>query len=277
MADREAFYGDPDFVDVPMETLLSDAYNDARRALIETNASMDLRPGTVDGFETRLPQSFGADIAVAPGVGEPNAQMKDLAAKGEVKSDTVHVSVTDKDGNMVSCMPSGGWLQSSPLIPELGFCLGTRAQMFWLEEGLPASLEPGKRPRSTLSPGLVLRDGKPYMAYGSPGGDGQDQWAVLMLLRHIHANQNLQEAIDTPSILSFHQPNSFYPRAARPGLLQVEARMPDSTVADLDKRGHKIEIMDGWSLGRLCAVAREGGLLKAAANPRFMQGYAAGR
>ncbi len=175
-------------------------------------------------------------------------------------------------------MPSGGWMQSSPIIPELGFPLGSRAQMFWLEEGLPASLAPGKRPRTTLTPGLALRDGEPAMAFGSPGGDGQDQWALTFLLRHLHHGMNMQASIDAPQFLSFHWPNSFYPRTARPGYVQMEARFPDATIAELERRGHEIEVTDDWSLSRLAAVARDpDGMLKAAANPRFMQGYAAGR
>ena len=257
-----------------METLLSDTYNDARSALIGDTASMDLRPGEVAGREIALPSTVSRDIpvAVAAGVGEPN-----VALAGEARSDTVNVNVADRWGNLVSCMPSGGWMQSSPVIPELGFCLGTRAQMFWLDEGLPASLAPGKRPRSTLTPGLAFRDGKPYMAFGSPGGDGQDQWALQMFLRHVHCGLNLQEAIEAPAVLSYHAPNSFYPRTAQPGYLEAEDRLPKATVDELRRRGHEIAPVDGWSLGRLAAVARENGLLKAAANPRNMQGYAVGR
>ncbi len=278
-ADREAWYGDPDFVDVPMGELLSDDYNARRRGLIGAQASHDLRPGTLPNRTVKMPQSIGRNIPVVPGVGEPNADLaKTRAAQGLVAADTVHVSVADRFGNMISCMPSGGWLQSSPVIPELGFCLGTRAQMFWLEEGLPASLAPNKRPRSTLTPGLATRDGKPALAWGSPGGDGQDVWASLMFLRHVHGKMNLQAAIDKPAVLSMHHPNSFYPRESRPGVLQIEDRLPAATQAALEKRGHKLERMGEWALGRVCAVGREAdGTLKAAANPRQMQNYAAGR
>ncbi|MGE0736989.1 MAG: gamma-glutamyltransferase family protein [Alphaproteobacteria bacterium] len=272
-ADREAYYGDPDYVRVPMTELLSDGYNDKRRPLISDTASRDLRPGHIPGFAAQLPARVAGDIAIKAGEGEPN-----VAMVGETRSDTVHIDAVDRWGNMVSCMPSGGWLQSSPVIPGLGFCLGTRAQMFWLEPGLPASLAPKKRPRSTLTPGLALRDGKAALAFGSPGGDGQDQWALFMFLRHVHHNMNLQAAIDAPAILSYHAPNSFYPRQAKPAFLQMEDRYPEATVEALRKRGHQIDLVDGWSLGRLCAVGREpDGMLKAAANPRFMQGYAVGR
>jgi len=278
MADREAWYGDPDFVDVPIAALLARDYAESRRVLIGKDASLDLRPGTLAGRTVKMPNMVGKTIPVLPGVGEPGAVERARAAQGLVAADTVHVSAADRFGNMVSCMPSGGWLQSSPVIPELGFCLGTRAQMFWLEEGLPASLAPGKRPRTTLTPGLATREGKPALAWGSPGGDGQDQWATLAFLRHVHGKMNLQAAIDAPAVYSMHAPNSFYPREAKPGALQIEDRLPEATQKALEKRGHKLERMGSWSLGRVCAVGREkDGLLKAAANARFMQNYAAGR
>ncbi len=138
------------------------------------------------------------------------------AGLGEVVGDTVHFDIVDRAGNMVSSTPSGGWLQSSPVIPELGFCLGTRAQMFWLDEGHPAALAPGKRPRTTLTPTLALRDGEPYLAWGTPGGDQQDQWTAQFFLRHVHAGLNLQESIDAPAWHSEHFPISFWPRTARP-------------------------------------------------------------
>ena len=273
-ADREAWYGDPAFVDVPMDSLLSESYNAERRRLLGEAASLELRPGAVAGVAPRLPYRVGgaASGRAVAGVGEP-----DLAASGNVASDTVHVDVIDRHGNMIAAMPSGGWLQSSPVIPELGFCLGTRAQMFWLEEGLPASLAPGKRPRTTLSPGLVLRAGEPYMAFGSPGGDGQDQWALQFFLRHVHHGLNLQEAIDLPTFQSSHWPDSFYPRAAHPGALALEGRFPKETVEALRRRGHGVTVGEPWSMGRMCACAKDGRLLKAGANPRNMQGYAVGR
>ena len=128
---------------------------------------------------------------------------------------------------MVSATPSGGWLQSSPVIPGLGFCLGTRGQMFWLRPGLPNSLEPGKRPRTTLSPSFALRDGKPWMAFGTPGGEQQDQWSLILFLRMVHHNMGIQEAIDAPSFHTEHWPSSFWPRVARPGKVVIEGRYPD--------------------------------------------------
>ncbi|MEQ9123983.1 MAG: gamma-glutamyltransferase, partial [Alphaproteobacteria bacterium] len=165
-ADREAYYGDPEFVDVPMETLLSKAYNDARRKLIDpAAASLDLRPGEIAGFDNRIGKGR-AERAFGPGVGEPTMDKLEGATSGPVDGDTCHIDVIDRHGNMVSATPSGGWLQSSPAIPSLGVCLGTRAQMFWLEEGLPGSLAPGKRPRTTLSPSFAMRDGEAYMPFG---------------------------------------------------------------------------------------------------------------
>jgi gamma-glutamyltranspeptidase/glutathione hydrolase len=271
-ADREKFYGDPKFVDVPFSTLLSDAYNAERRKLVSDKASLELRPGSVEGFGAIVKLKPGAKLVAGMGAGEPT-----VGRMGEVVGDTVHFDIVDKAGNMVTATPSGGWLQSSPVIPELGFCLGTRAQMFWLEEGHPASLEPGKRPRTTLSPTMALRDGDAYLAWGSPGGDQQDQWITQFFLRHVHAGMNLQEAIDAPAWHSEHFPISFWPRTARPGVLQIEKRVPKETRDELTKRGHIIEVEPEWSEGRLTAASKDEPRRKAAANPRGMQGYAAGR
>jgi gamma-glutamyltranspeptidase/glutathione hydrolase len=279
-ADREKFYGDPQFEPVPIETLLSDAYNEERRKLIHHTASLELRPGSVEGFgaviklkHAQPPAGEGrGGAAAAMGAGEPT-----VGRLGDVRGDTVHFDIVDRAGNMISATPSGGWLQSSPVIPELGFGLGTRGQMFWLEENHPASLKPGKRPRTTLSPTLALRDGEPYLAWGSPGGDQQDQWTTQFFLRHVHAGLNLQEAIDAPAWHSEHFPISFWPRTARPGVLVMESRVPAETRKELTERGHILEIGPAWSEGRLTAASRDGRRRKAAANPRGMQGYAAGR
>ena len=270
-ADRDTFYGDPLFTEVPVETLLSRAYNDARRRLVGSEASLELRPGHIEGFgkpmDLRAPRP-----ASTAGMGEPTTQRVEPP-----RGDTVHFDIIDRLGNMVAATPSGGWLQSSPAIPELGFCLGTRAQMFVLDPEHPASLMPGKRPRSTLTPTLALRDGVPYLAFGTPGGDQQDQWIPQMFLRHVHCGHTLQEAIDAPAWHSEHFPSSFWPRAARPGVLVVENRVPSDTIRELERRGHQVEVGEPWSEGRLSAAARDGVWLRAAANPRGMQGYAAGR
>jgi gamma-glutamyltranspeptidase / glutathione hydrolase len=254
-ADREAFYGD---ADVPLEHLLSSGYNDERRRLVGETASLELRPGG-----GRLPRLV--DVPATVGAGEPTL------------GDTVHLDVADRFGNLVSATPSGGWLHGSPTIPALGWPLGTRAQMFWLEEGLPSSLAPGRRPRTTLSPSLALRGGDPYLAFGTPGGDQQDQWSLHVFLRHMHFGLDLQAAIDAPEFHTDHFPSSFFPRAFRPGSLAVESRLGANEIAELRDRGHEVTVADPWSLGRVSAVARENGRLKAGANPRGMQGYAAGR
>jgi gamma-glutamyltranspeptidase/glutathione hydrolase len=266
-ADREAWYGDPDFADVPIAELLSREYADRRRSLVGEEASPELRPGSPGGREPRLPSPAAADAPISPGVGEPTR-----------RGDTVHVDVVDRWGNMVSATPSGGWLDGAPVIPSLGFCLGTRAQMFWLEEGLPNSLEPGKRPRTTLSPTLAARDDEPYLAIGTPGGDQQDQWTLHAFLAHVHGGLDLQAAIDAPNHHTEAFPSSFYPRATRPRHVAVEERAGPETIEGLRRRGHEVVVTDPWSLGRVTAVAREpGGILKAGANPRGMQGYAVGR
>ena len=254
-ADRDALYGDSE---VQLDVLLSDEYSDERRSLVGEEASEDYRPGF-----GRLPRLFGGSAMV--GSGEPTLG-------------TVHLDVADRFGNMISATPSGGWLQSSPVIPSLGWPLGTRAQMFWLEEGLPSSLRPGTRPRTTLCPGLALRQGEPYLAWGTPGGDQQEQWALHVFLRHVDLGMNLQEAIDAPEFHTDHLISSFFPRGFVPKSLALESRFGSRTVAGLQRRGHDVTLWPPWSLGRVTAVAREpGGLLKAGANPRGMQGYAVGR
>jgi gamma-glutamyltranspeptidase/glutathione hydrolase len=275
-ADREAYYGDPDFVDVPMEALLSTAYNDDRRRLVSATASTELRPGRPDGRRPRL-AAIAADRGEGGdgdgGVGEPT-----VSTDGRVRGDTCHLDVVDRWGNLVSATPSGGWLQSSPVVPGLGFGPTTRAQMFWLADGLPNSLAGGKRPRTTLSPTVVLRGGSPYLAFGTPGGDCQDQWTLLAFLRHLHHGLDLQEAIEAPSAHSTHFPSSFYPRLAFPARLHAEDRFAPATLERLVRRGHDVVIDGPWSLGRVSAVGiRADGMRVGAATQRGLQGYAAGR
>jgi gamma-glutamyltranspeptidase/glutathione hydrolase len=282
-ADREAWYGeygDSSAVPGVLDTLLSDAYNEPRRRLVGATASLDLRPGSIAG---RNPVLGGrrADVdAPMPveGIGEPTVQLAaEVQTRKESKGDTCHIDVVDSRGNMVSATPSGGWLHSSPYQPELGFCLGTRAQMFWLEPGLPNSLRPGARPRTTLSPSFAFRDGRPWMAFGTPGGDQQDQWSLAFFLSVVHGGLALQDAIDAPMFHSEHFPSSFYPRRSQPGRLIVEERLDPRVVAELRRRGHDVVVEAPWTLGRLSAVAREPNFLAAAANARGAQGYAVGR
>ncbi|MEU3840541.1 gamma-glutamyltransferase [Streptomyces sp. NPDC028635] len=299
MADREAWYGDA--AGVPVDELLSEDYNAARRALIGDTASTELRPGSPGGRTPRLSAHARVAATVAPGpdplaalgVGEPTVAgpvtspvpgEPMVGTDGATRGDTCHLDVVDRWGNMVSATPSGGWLQSNPVVPELGFPLGTRLQMTWLEEGLPNSLTPGRRPRTTLTPSLALRDGVPVLAFGTPGGDQQDQWQLHFFLAAalrspVRGGLDLQGAIDAPNWHNDSFPGSFYPRAMRPGALTVESRTDPDVVAALRRRGHDVTVGPAWSEGRLCAVARDPrtGVLSAAANPRGMQGYAVGR
>lgn len=279
-ADREAYYGDPDFVEVPAAMLLSDTYAASRRKLIGSKASHELHPGELAGFEEQVRRTLaglrlsgGAKLGAT--VGEPTLQSMMATAR---RGDTVHIDAIDSEGNMVAATPSGGWLQSSPVIPELGFPLNSRAQMFWLEEGLPGSLAPGKRPRTTLTPSLAFEDGEPRLVFGTPGGDQQEQWQLAFFLRRVHHGLNLQEAIDLPMFHTAHAPSSFYPREAKPGHLCVEENVGEETIQALAARGHQIELAPAWTVGRNTAAEKaRDGFLKAAATPRLMQAYAAGR
>ncbi|MGW0941435.1 gamma-glutamyltransferase family protein [Streptomyces sp. NPDC002623] len=296
MADREAWYGDA--AEVPLGELLAADYNADRRRLIGDKASYEVRPGSPGGRTPRLSTHACVTAADDPGfsplgAGEPTVARgpaslgpgePEIGANGVTRGDTCHLDVVDRWGNMVAATPSGGWLQSNPVVPELGFPLGTRLQMTWLEEGLPNSLTPGRRPRTTLTPSIALRDGVPVLAFGTPGGDQQDQWQLHFLLAvalraRVRGGLDLQGAIDAPNWHNDGFPGSFYPRGMRPGSVTVESRMPAEVVEELRRRGHDVTVGDPWSEGRLCAVARdpETGILLAAANPRGMQGYAVGR
>lgn len=281
LADREAWFGDG--VDGAggarlLADLLDPAYAAGRAALVGERADGDLRPGSPGGRTPRLADAVvramadgGAwsDGLAIPGQGEPTV----------ARGDTCHLDVVDRWGNVVAATPSGAWLQSSPTIGSLGFALGTRAQMFWLEPGLPASLVPGRRPRTTLSPGMLLReDGSPALAFGTPGGDQQDQWVVPFLLHHLLGGADLQAAIDAPSWHTTHVPSSFAPRVAEPRGVRIEERVGSDVIDELRRRGHDVEVAGPWSLGRISAAGiRPDGLMHAAANPRGMQGYAVGR
>ncbi|MEU0265727.1 gamma-glutamyltransferase [Nocardioides sp. NPDC006303] len=271
-ADRDAHYGDGADPAV-IKTLLSQEYAATRRPLITDVASAEVRPGLGAMAFPPLRETYDPALA-ASGVGEPT-----VSPDGETRGDTCHIDVADRWGNMIAVTPSGGWLQSSPTIPELGFCLGTRLQMTWLEPGLPSTLTPGRRPRTTLTPTLVLRDGRAVTAVGSPGGDQQDQWQLLYLLRTLVGGYSPQEAIDAPALHSTSFPGSFWPRTWTPAGAVLEDRLGDSVVEGLRRRGHAVELSGDWSLGRLSAVTRdpETGTLSAAANARGAQGYAVGR
>jgi gamma-glutamyltranspeptidase/glutathione hydrolase len=274
-ADREAWYGDPDFADVPLAGLLDQQYSDERRKLIDDRASDALRPGHPLQQTPRLPSGWQSETTLSPlpGTGEP------ATARRLGRGDTCHVDVADRHGNMVAAMPSGGWLQSSPVVPGLGFPLGTRAQMFWLDSDHPNALQPGKRPRTTLSPSLVLEQDEPILAFGSPGGDFQDQWGLQFLLAVVDHGLEPQAAIESPAFGSRHFIDSFEPRSFDANHLEIEDRVPAATTAELIRLGHRLDRVGPWSLGWLCAVGKDtrSGLLMAASNPRDGQGFAAGR
>lgn len=302
MADRDAYYGDPDEADrVPMAVLLSADYAASRRALIGERASAEYRPGSIVGFTAYRPPlrtaaEFGAESAGrpvpaekagrrgrpgqpggrfgGPGTGEPTVD-----SSGETRGDTCHIDVVDRWGNMIAATPSGGWLQSSPVIPELGFCLGTRLQMTWLDEDAPSALRPGRRPRTTLTPTMLLSNDLPLAVLGSPGGDQQEQWQLLYLLRTIVGGYSPQQAIDAPALHTTSLAGSFWPRTWEPGGAVVEDRLGEDVIAGLAARGHVVTRAGSWALGRLCVAGRipDSGTFYAAANSRGMQGYAAGR
>jgi gamma-glutamyltranspeptidase/glutathione hydrolase len=284
MADRDAWYGDAR--PTPLDTLLGAEHNAARRALITDRASAEFRPSDVAGYPPRLAEHLRRAVSgdgrvhvAAGGAGEPTVR-----SDGLTRGDTCHLDVVDRWGSMISATPSGGWLQSNPTIPELGFCLGTRLQMAWLDEGLANTLTPGRRPRTTLTPSLASYEGVPTIAFGTPGGDQQDQWSTHLFLRvaagyATTGELDLQAHVDAPNWHSDAVVNSFWPRAYEPNRLVVEANLDDDVIDGLRSHGHDVVVGGAWTEGRLSAVARhpDSGVLHAAANPRGMQGYAAGR
>jgi gamma-glutamyltranspeptidase/glutathione hydrolase len=279
-ADREAWYGDPRFTDVPLDTLISLLYGKERRALVGAGAAADLRPGRPDGRQSWIPELTPA-AELPP---EPDWQrqltsgLPNLVRMTEARGDTCCVTVADRAGNMVAATPSGGWLKSSPVVPGLGFPLGTRGQMAWLAEGHPNSLAPGKRPRTTLSPTVVTRDGAPWLAFGTPGGDQQDQWTLQFFLARTRFGLNIQASTETLAFHSDHVPSSFTPRRSRPLTVVMESSCPPEAVAGLRDRGHDVELVPALSLGKVCATGYgRDGLVLAGASPRGEQAYALAR
>lgn len=285
LADRDAWYGDGTVPPELLAELLSPEYARERAALIGDTASLEFRPGRPGGREPWMPPlRLAGSAPVTAGSGEPtraNADVPhaDVPHADVPRGDTCHLDVVDRHGNLVSVTPSGGWLQSSPTIPELGFCLGSRLQMTWLDAASPSALTPGRRPRTTLSPTLLLRDGTPVETLGTPGGDQQDQWQLPYLLRRLVGGYEPQQAIDAPMFHTTSHVGSFEPRVWSPGELVIERRVGRAVLSELRARGHRVSVDGDWTLGRLSMVGRDPatGLLRAAANPRMAQGYAAGR
>lgn len=292
MADRLAWYGTaPGCQPEAQALLLSEDYLQARWDGVGPRAATALQPGSPGGHGPRLPDLGVAERTLRTadtrfGIGEPTfaalPPVGEWAEREVFVGDTCHIDVIDRHGNMVSATPSGGWLSSSPTVPALGFAINTRLQMTWLDEGLPGTVTPGVMPCTSLSPSLALRDGEPYLAFGTPGGDQQDQWSPAFFLRHAVHGMNLQEAIDAPAWHVDHFPSSFWPRQTVLNRLSVESRFPAETVEALRAAGHEVRVGEPWSEGRMSACSRERDaqgrlLLRAAANPRGMQGYAVGR
>jgi gamma-glutamyltranspeptidase / glutathione hydrolase len=249
-ADRETYYADPEFVDVPLNELFSERYAALRRALVDPErASMDLRPG------------------------DPRAMRVELGTPAKARSwgaGTTHVDAADRRGNVIAITPSGAWLRSSPVADALGFPLGTRLQTFYLDERHPNALAPRKRPRTTLTPSIATtRDGR-WIAFGTQGGDQQDQWTLQFFLNVADFGMNLQQAIEAPRYSCMHAPSSFFPHDAAPGLVRLESRIDERVCEDLAARGHKVETRPPWCDGNVLAVALDGarGQLAAGADPR---------
>ena len=275
-ADREAYYGDPSFDDVPLEALLASAYNRARIDLIASRASHQMRPGTVGGRRPLAPFDVRADNRRALGFGE-YAGAPESQATGHA-GDTTHLDVVDAAGNMVAATPSGGWIPSSPIIPGLGFALGTRAQMFYLNPARANALEPRKRPRATLTPTLVTKGGRAHMVFGTPGGDLQDQVSLQFFLNVVEFGLDLQAAVEAPTVYCEHFPSSFYPREAFPARLSVEDRIPAEVLDDLRERGHDVQVVGPWVNGKAMGISydADSGVMSGAVSPRKQIGYAMG-
>jgi len=276
-ADREAYYGDPLFDPVPLEVLLSKDYAARRRGLIGPEVSREMRPGDVGrGIPTYATFDVAEDNRRALQVAARS--VRDLGLGHAHVGDTTHLDAVDRGGNMVAATPSGGWIGSSPVIKGLGFPLGTRGQMFYLNPERPNALAPGKRPRATLTPSLVTRNGEPFLVFGTPGGDGQDQWTLQFFLNYVEFGMNIQEALDAPTLHSIHFPSSFYPRRAYPGRVEAEDRIPREVIAALVLRGHEVVLLDGWANGKAMGIRydKERGIILGGVSPRRLIGYAAG-
>lgn len=276
-ADREAYYGDPLFDEVPFDVLLSKEYAARRRNLIGAEASLELRAGDVG---RGVPDYVTFDIAEdnRSALNVVGCKVRDLGLGHAHVGDTTHLDAVDREGNMVAATPSGGWIGSSPVIKGLGFPPGTRGQMFYLNPQRPNALAPRKRPRATLTPSLVTRDGDPFMVFGTPGGDCQDQWTLQFFLNYVDFGMNIQEALDAPTVHSAHFPSSFYPREAYPGRVVVEGRIPQEVVAELESRGHEVVVTDGWANGKVMGIryCKVRGIILGGVSPRGNIGYALG-
>ena len=266
-SDREAYYGDPDFVDVPMEGLLSKSYGQERRAAIDPRRAAPEMPLAGDPW----PHQGGPARNGHPA-------RPDLVAGG-LPADTSYACAVDRWGNAFSATPSDSF-GTTPIVPGLGFIASSRGSQSWLDPEHPSSLAPGKRPRLTPNPALAMREGKPLMPFGTPGGDVQPQSMVQLFLNVVEFGMDVQQAVEAPRFSTWSFPNSFWPHAYHPGLVGVEGRMDSQVVAELSRMGHRVEVWDDFTprMGCLCGVKvdQERGGLSGGADPR-RDGYTMGR
>ena len=276
-ADREAYYGDPAHDEVPMELLLSKDYAASRRSLIESTASLTMRAGDLGGG---VPSYADRDVADdnRRALGVAARDVQDLGLDHAHTGDTTHLDAVDREGNMVACTPSGGWIGTSPVIKGLGFPLGTRGQMFYLNPDRPNALAPRKRPRATLTPSLVTKNGDPFMVFGTPGGDAQDQWTLQFFLNYVDFGMDLQESLDAATVHSVHFPSSFYPRIGYPGRVIAESRVPAGVTDELAQKGHEVVSTGAWSNGKVMGIRydKARGVIMGAVSPKGNIGYAIG-
>lgn len=259
-ADRDRYYGDPDFVRVPGPELLAKDYAGLRRALIDSrHASLEQRPG--DPVNKKPLINGGA---------QPVLTGQSTVPEAERANDTTCVNVIDKDGNLFSATPSGAWLPAV-VAGDTGVLLGQRMQSFLLEEGHPNMLQPGKRPRITLTPTLVLKDGKPFVVLSTPGGDNQDQSLIQVLLNIIEFGMSVQEAVEAPRFQTLHLVSSFDDHRFNPGVLNLEDRIAKQVAGELGSRGHKVEVQPAWgnpSAPTVIMFRADTGVIEAGADPR---------
>ena len=266
-SDRESYIGDPDFVDVPMDGLLSKSYAAERRETIDPERATSAMPIPGDPWpHMGMPASNGH-------------RKRPDAVAGGLPADTSYACVIDRWGNAFSATPSDS-LGTSPIVPGLGFIVSSRGSQTWLDPEHPSTLAPGKRPRLTPNPALAMRNGKPLMPFGTPGGDVQPQSMVQLFLNVVEFGMDVQQAVEAPRFSTWSFPNSFWPHAYHPGLVGIEGRVDSQVVAELSRMGHRVETWDDFTprMGCLCAVKadQERGGLSAGADPR-RDGYAMGR
>ncbi len=246
-ADRDKYYGDPDFTRVPGDVLLSASYADARRRLIDARkASLEQRPGNPSGAVGTIGASGSSGLQAG---GPPAHPPKE-------PGDTTSIQVADAAGNLFSATPSSGWILGGAFVAgRTGVPMSNRMQAFNLDASSPNVLAGGKRPRTTLTPTIVLRDGKPFLAIGTPGGDSQDQQILLVLLNILDFGMDVQAAIEAPRVNSLHPVSSFDDHRAQPGVLEIEATFPARVIDELKARGHilRIRTANGISTGIVAA------------------------